>query len=1377
MKPFPVARYFRNRNRRRSSKRTRTITASATLALTLPLAALVAGPSAGAAASSTTGTAATRTAATTSSTASTASCPWLNQSLSVQQRVKMLMAQMTLANKISMMTGAGFSTQYVFEIAAIPSLCVPAIGEEDGPLGVGDGNTGVTQLPSAVSEAASFDPSLATEYGQVVGSEQHAKGSMVDLGPTVNIDRDPRWGRSFEAYTEDPYLNQAVAVADIDGIQSTGEMAQVKHFAVYNQETNRNTPADDAIVSTRAEHEIYLPAFWAATTQAKSASVMCSYSTINGQPACQDQDLLKTTLDQRWAYPGFVTSDYQAAHSTVASADAGLDQEMPAPQFYGPALQAAVQDGQVSMATINDAVSRILTEMFRFNEFNDPPTGTTSDVVTNLADQAVSTSVAEAGTVLLKNTGNTLPLSASGAGNVAVIGPAASASPTDTGDGSAYVTSTFNVTPLQGIQAAAGSGTTVQYTQGLPTDTSLTAIPAASLTPAYTGTAGGATYTGTLTAPETGTYVLAFKNTGSYSATDLSIDGKELLSNPGTPPVSTYSVGVNLVAGQTYTLTLGGSGPSSDLSWATPSQLAPGIAQAVTAAKAAKTAVVIVSDDTESEAADRATINLPSAQNELISAVAAANPRTVVVIDAGAPVAMPWINQVASVVDAWYPGESNGTALASVLFGQTDPSGHLPVTFPKNLSQVPASTPAEFPGTNGEVLYSEGIDVGYRYYEVHNETPLFPFGYGLSYTNYRYSDLSISSRNVQNATSNPGATSCDCNGQSSKLVTVSAKVTNTGQVAGSDVAQLYLGDPAAAGEPPRQLKGFQKVTLQPGQSTTVHFTLTGHELSYWDDAANGWVVPDGNFGVYVGDSSALANLPLRGDFTVARTVGARYATVSAPKTVAAGTTATVTATLVNSGDFTIPQAQFKLQAPAGWQVSSPAPVTIQPGRTVTEKFQVTPPATAKTGSHTLNLTVASLAGPKEDASGKVEASATVTVPFSSLTAAYNNTGISDNSDEAAANLDGSGDSFSAEALAAGTPTALTPGQQVTIDGTTLTWPTAAAGTPDNVVTAGQTVALSGSGTDLGFLGTSQNGTASGTVTVNYTDGSSQSFTLNMADWFSNAPAIGNQLVTTTSSWNFQSNSLGPNPVSVYFGSVPLQKGKQVESVTLPVLSNTAGTTAMHIFAMATGNGTPTIGAPFSSLAAAYNNAGISDNSNPSAADYDGTGESFSEEALAAGTPTPLTPGGQATVGGTTFTWPSAVGAPDNVVADGQVIDLSGSGTELGFLGAAGFGTASGTGTITYTDGSTQQFSLAMPDWYNNAAVDGDQIADTTTSWNFSSSTQTPHAVSVYFASVPLTTGKTVASVTLPTVSTGAGDNVNAMHIFAMAIGSGTPTAG
>jgi beta-glucosidase len=909
-------------------------------------------------------------AVTASRPAAAPSCPWLNPSLPVSRRVGMLLPRMSLADKIDMVagTGTGSMTAGVVTSKPVPRLCIPGMGLEDGPNGVGDGQTGVTQLPSGVSLGATWDPSLATEYGKVVGAEERAKGAMVNLGPTVNIDRDPRWGRSFEAYTEDPYLNASLAEAEIDGVQSQGVMSQVKHFAVYNQETNRNTPADDAIVSERAIHEIYLPAFWAATQKAKASSVMCSYSTVNGQPACQSQYLLDTTLDQRWAFPGFVTSDYGATHSTVPSAEAGLDQEMPSSAYYGPALAAAVGSDRVAMAVLNQMVTRILTQMFRFNEFSNPPAPAGAGVTTP-AHQAVSTAVAEAGTVLLKNTGQTLPLRASGAGSIAVIGPGASAAPTDAGGGSAYVTTPISDTPLQGIeQAAAGRGTTVRYAQGLPTDTSLSPIPRSALTTA-----------GTLTAPQTGTYVLALTSPGKRAI--LSLDGKEILANAGTEPASAESVGVNLRAGQAYTVQVSGGGASTSLSWATPSDLAPGIAQAVAAAKAAKTAVVVVSDDTESEAADRASLNLPSAQNELISAVAAANPHTAVVIDAGAPVVMPWISQVAAVVDAWYPGESNGTALAAVLFGQVDPGGHLPVTFPVGLSQVPASTPAEFPGVNGQVLYSEGIDVGYRYYDANNETPLFPFGYGLSYTQFHYSDLRVTPRTVQNAASDPGATSCRCNGQSGTQVTVSARVTNTGTVAGSDVAQLYLGDPAAAGEPPRQLKGFQKVTLQPGQSATVRFTLTGHDLSYWDDAANGWVLPDGHYQVYVGDSSALANLPLRGGFTVTRTLGARYVLLRAPSAIGAGSSVTVTATVVNDGDYAMPGAGFKLGVPAGWTVTpvGQVPSAVGAHSTVTVRFRVAAAVTAQPGSATLTARVSYQPGPGARA-GLAEATATAAIP-------------------------------------------------------------------------------------------------------------------------------------------------------------------------------------------------------------------------------------------------------------------------------------------------------------------------------------------------------------------------------------------------------------
>ncbi|HUZ26802.1 MAG TPA: glycoside hydrolase family 3 C-terminal domain-containing protein [Streptosporangiaceae bacterium] len=824
------------------------------------LAAILAFPVASAGAATQTPVPAAPRPAASTSPATPASCPWLNQALTVRRRVSMLLGQMTLANKITMVEGQGTSEPYVFYMAAQPSLCIPAMGLEDGPNGVGDGLPGVTQLPAGVSLAATFDPALARQYGQVIGAEERGKGAAVNLGPTVNIDRDPRWGRSFESFTEDPFLNAALAVGEIGGVQSQGEMSQVKHFAVYNQETSRNTPADDVIISDRALHEIYLPAFQQSVTRAKVASVMCSYSVINGDFACQNPYLETTTLKQRWGFPGFVTSDYGAIHDTSAAPD-GTDMEQPFSTYFGQALATDVQNGTVPVSALNDMVSRILTEMFRFRLFNDPPAGTPASTVTTPAHQAVSTEVAEAGTVLLKDSGGTLPLPARDGGTIAVIGPSASASPTDGGGGSARVTSPFGVTPLQGLTAAAGAGTTVSYQQGLPTDASLPAIPASALSPAYGPTPFGGSYAGTLTAPETGTYVLALRNScGCYTPTTLSVNGRPILVNPGTPPVSTYSASVQLRAGQTYAIQV--SGDSASLTWGTPSALAPGISQAVAAAKSATTAVVVVSDDTETEAADRPDLSLPSAQDELISAVARANPHTVVVIDAGAPVAMPWLGQVAAVVDAWYPGESNGSALASVLYGQTDPSGHLPVTFPRSLSQVPASTPAQFPGTGGQVQYSEGIDVGYRWYDARGLTPMFPFGYGLSYTRFSFSQLRAGPSQVR------AGSARQVRAGSARQVRVTARVTNTGRVTGSDVVQLYLSDPAVSGEPPRQLKGFQKVTLRPGQSTTVTFTLDSHDLSYWNQSAGGWVVPAGGFGVYVGDSSALADLPLRGGFTV-----------------------------------------------------------------------------------------------------------------------------------------------------------------------------------------------------------------------------------------------------------------------------------------------------------------------------------------------------------------------------------------------------------------------------------------------------------------------------------------------------------------------------
>jgi beta-glucosidase len=581
--------------------------------------------------------------------------------------------------------------------------------------------------------------------------------------------------------------------------------------------------------------------------------------------------------------------------------------------------------------------------MFRFNLFSNPRTGSTSAKVTTPAHVALSNQLAEAGTTLLKNSGRALPLPAANAGKVAVIGPAASAAPAYTGGGSAYVLPSGTVSPLQGIKAAAGRGTTVSYAQGLPADTALPAIPASALSPAYAPTPSGGHYSGTLTAPQTGTYVLALTNPcGCYTPTYLKLNGRKLLDVPSTPPVQTYSVAVRLRAGSTYRLVI--SGESSALTWGTPSRLAPGIAKAVSAARSAATAVVVVSDDTETEAADRFSLDLPSAQNELISAVAAANPHTVVVINAGAPVAMPWLNRVAGVVDAWYPGQTSGRALAGVLFGRVNPGGHLPVTFPASLSQVPAASRHRFPGVNGKVRYAEGVDVGYRWYDAKGIRPLFPFGFGLSYTTFAYRGLRVT----------PATT----NGVSA--VRVSATVTNTGRRAGSDVAQLYLGDPAAAGEPPRQLAGFRRVTLGPGQSARVTFTVTPRDTWWWDQRAGGWSQTAGTYRVYVGDSSATAGLPLRGSFRMTSTPAARQAVVTAPRAIAPGQRARVRVRLTASGDETLHRVRFSLRAPQGWQVrpvGSPVFGTVTPVQAPVVTFTVQPPAWAPATRSVLYATV------------------------------------------------------------------------------------------------------------------------------------------------------------------------------------------------------------------------------------------------------------------------------------------------------------------------------------------------------------------------------------------------------------------------------------
>jgi beta-glucosidase len=683
------------------------------------------------------------------------------------KQAEALVARMTLKQKIMELHGLQ-DGQHQRYVPGIPQLGIPPLVITNGPAGVGPGDDPVQQkataLPTPISLAASFDPALAYQYGSLIGKEAADLGANVVEGPDVNIIRVPQGGRTFESLSEDPYLTASIGTAEIRGIQARpGMIAEVKHFVAYSQETNRGKPSDDNIVSTRVLHEIYLPPFQQALTKGGAQALMCGYGKVNGQYSCQDSSLLTGVVDERWGFDGFIQSDFGALRSTVPSAEAGVDLEMPAGVYYGAAMQQDIAAGALSVKTVNQLLVSRFAAMIRRGLIGAQAAAAKPARIPAQADAAFALQAAEQGIVLLKNANGALPLKAGTRGTVAVIGPYAGAAMTG-GGGSSHVDPLLTVSPVQGIKNQVGPGTRVTYNDG------------------------------------------------------------------------------------------------SDL------------AAAVAAARQASVAVVMVGD-TESEGHDQASLSLSGDQDQLIEAVARANPHTVVVVKSGNPVLMPWLAQVPAVIEAWYPGEEDGAAVAAVLFGKVNPSGKLPVTFPVSESRTPTSSASQFPGTNGKVEYTEGLDVGYRGYDAEHIIPLFPFGYGLSYTTFRFTNLKVSPNATANTVSGPGPSSCGCNGQGKTLATVTATITNTGKAAGTDVAQLYLGDPKSAQEPPRQLKGFARVSLRPGESATVRFPLTGHDLSYWDDAANGWVVPVGTFTIYAGDSSALASLPLRAHLTITRTLG------------------------------------------------------------------------------------------------------------------------------------------------------------------------------------------------------------------------------------------------------------------------------------------------------------------------------------------------------------------------------------------------------------------------------------------------------------------------------------------------------------------------
>lgn len=814
----------------------------------------------------------------------------------VDARVEKLLKELTLDEKVSLLSGKNS-----WQTVPVERLGIPSLTMTDGPHGVRANRTGperisgpATSFPTGVSMAASWDPQLIERVGVALARETRAMGCEILLGPCVNIVRTPLAGRNFEAYSEDPYLAGRIGVAWVRGLQSQRIGASLKHYACNNQETERMR--GDSIVDERTLREIYLAQFEMVVKEADPWTVMCAYNRVNGTYASEQHHLQNEILKGEWGYEGVIISDWGANHTTVESVAGGLDMEMPGPaRYYGDLLTAAVHTWQVDEAVIDDAVRRILRMIIRSGKMDGEklPAG----AVNAPEHQALARELAEASITLLKNENNLLPLTT--VDSVAVIGPNAAEARIG-GGGSSYLEPPYRVSPLEGLQEKLGDAVRIRYTQGcdnyeefpplkptLPApgreraglwaefydNDALAGEPVAKRLDPYVDhwrlnlpegvdeDAFSVRWTGAFKVFEPGRYTFKLRNSGTSR---LYLDDELLLESGaagGTAtarehPVVTESVHRDLEADRIYAITVEYLKPSGvtlrEIRVLAAYDPLPEdddrIARAANLAQDSDVALIFAGmpQGFESEGRDRPHMDLPGRQDELINAVAAANPNTVVVLNCGAPVTMPWLEAVAGLVLAYYPGQEGGHAIASVLTGEVNPSGKLPVTFPRRYQDNPSYV--NYPGTR-EVRYGEGIFVGYRYYDWKEIEPLFPFGFGLSYTTFAYSDLRLPA---------------EVNGGTAD---VTVTVTNTGDRAGSEIVQLYVRDCISSlVRPTKELKGFKKVALDAGESAEVTFHLDKRALAFYDPYAAQWTVEPGEFEVLVGSSSR--DIHLRGTFVL-----------------------------------------------------------------------------------------------------------------------------------------------------------------------------------------------------------------------------------------------------------------------------------------------------------------------------------------------------------------------------------------------------------------------------------------------------------------------------------------------------------------------------
>ena len=684
-----------------------------------------------------------------------------DKNAAIEANINQLIKKMTLEEKIAML-----HANSIFTTSGVDRFGIPGLSTDDGPLGIREdlSSTGgwesanlttdsATFFPNGSALAATWNPSLANRFGIAIGEEARARKKDIILAPAFNIARTPLCGRTYEYYSEDPFLNAQLAVAAVKGIQSQHVAACVKHYALNNQETDRGKV--NVEVSERALREIYLPAFKASIEEGDAWTIMSAYNKVRGEYCSENTYLLNTILKGEWGFKGIVISDWGGTHSTVKAANSGLDVEMgsqpPYENYYfAKPLLDSVKAGIVSEKTIDEKVHRILWVIYKTSLSNNRPAGS----INTAAHSKTVYDIASESIVLLKNDKHLLPINTSNIKSIVVIGDNAIHKFQAEGFG-AGVKATYEVTALEGLQNAFGKSVDIKFAKGY-------------------------------NAPKTGSR----NNNEDMNKQDSAL-----------------------------------------------------IEEAVNTAKKSDLAILFIGGnrDYESESRDRKDLNLPFGEQSLVDAINAANINTIVVIIGGAPYD---INKIKknnhTIVWSWYNGSEGGNALADVLTGKINPSGKLPFTFPVALNESPAHNMNTFPGENLTTNYKEGILVGYRWYDTKKIVPLYPFGYGLSYTSFEYSALHTDKKSYAN----------------NETITVTTKVKNTGKFAGKETVQLYIGKQGSVVErAEKELKAFKKVMVPAGQEVTVTLSIPVKDIAYYNEQSKKWIVEPGKYKLLAGTSS------------------------------------------------------------------------------------------------------------------------------------------------------------------------------------------------------------------------------------------------------------------------------------------------------------------------------------------------------------------------------------------------------------------------------------------------------------------------------------------------------------------------------------------